>query len=78
MDCKLPVPSCSAVEPSRMADHLCFRRYMYTAGADGYVRVYDANLKTDTPFESKLIEYHDDEVTSISASVSVISACRGC
>ena len=51
---------------------------MYTAGADGYVRVYDANLKTDTPFESKLIEYHDDEVTSISASVSVISACRGC
>ncbi len=44
---------------------------MYTAGADGYIRVYDANLATGhSPFESKLIEYHDEDVTTISASVS--------
>lgn len=56
--------------PSIHADTTCDRRYLYTSGSEGYMRVFDANVSAESPFEAKLIEYHDEPVTAIAASVS--------
>lgn len=44
---------------------------MYTAGNEGYIRVFD--LFQDTLDNPALIEYHDDMCTDVSCSVSTLA-----
>lgn len=51
--------------------------YLYTSGSEGYMRVFDADLTAETPFDPKLIEYWEEPITCLSVTVRSLSLSLG-
>lgn len=73
MDCEL-LPSREDVFGMAADTRLDFEnRLLYTSGAEGYMRVFDADVTHTEPFPVALIEFHEDSITSVDAHVSFLS-----
>lgn len=44
--------------------------YLYTTGAEGFMRIFDARTSAPSEVDPLLCDYHEDPVLSVSASVS--------
>ena len=45
------------------------RSYLYTAGSEGFMRVFDARTNAANDVDPLLCDYHEEPVLSLSASV---------
>ncbi|KAL7344441.1 hypothetical protein BJY59DRAFT_718629 [Rhodotorula toruloides] len=47
-------------------------RYLYTSGYEGFVRIFDARLDADANAEPAIVDFHEEAVTSISATTEYL------
>ncbi|EGU12777.1 hypothetical protein RTG_00795 [Rhodotorula toruloides ATCC 204091] len=55
--------------------HLTFApdgRYLYTSGYEGFIRIFDARLDADANAEPAIVDFHEEAVTSISATTEYL------
>ncbi|ORY88650.1 hypothetical protein BCR35DRAFT_350884 [Leucosporidium creatinivorum] len=51
-------------------------QFLYTSGSEGYIRVFNAALPIEESSDPKLIDYHEESMTSLSTSTEFLASAN--